>query len=102
MGKMIGKSEKRYDGFAIVSFVLSLILPAVFMSGLYRYLMSAILFGFISFFVSIISGIISFKRIKNNKDLKGKELSWIAFIISLFIILWLIYGISNIDVTGGL
>jgi|SRR3989344_6255058 len=71
--------ERRYDKFAIVSFVLGLLL--VILTLLLRSTYSILRNGIIS--VGIITlCILSLSRIKRNKNLKGKFLA----IISIFIV----------------
>ena len=80
--------EEKYSGFAIASFVLSLVLIVwPFVIFFVRYLPSSIknfllLIMILLFVLSIIFGVISLIKIRKNKNLKGKAIAIISFIIA--------------------
>ena len=79
-------AERRYDKFAVASFVLSLIFVMfLFIAVMRSYpFIFVVVPLFICLLLSIIFGIIGLKRIKKNKNLKGKIFGVIGLIISIF------------------
>ena len=80
--------KKKYDGFAIASFVMALItilFPLLIFQLSYN---NMIKFSFYVFpLLSIIFGIASLLKIKKNKNLNGKFLSILGMIISIIVAL---------------
>ena len=84
------KEINKFDGFAIVSFVLSVVflLFYIFNNGNFRLVTFILLIIFIP---SVIFGIISLTRIKSNRNLRGKMFSIIGIVLpSLVLIIMLI------------
>ena len=79
--------EKRYDGFAIASFVLGLISIALVLGIFinFRMLSGVILFSPISALLSLIFGIIALVRIKRNENKKGMLFAIFGMLLSIFI-----------------
>ncbi|MBS3099583.1 DUF4190 domain-containing protein [Candidatus Pacearchaeota archaeon] len=87
--------EKRYDKFAIASFVLSLvsILIILIMSLVLTYtdneytsasrVAILLLIYFLILLIGIIFGIMSLVKIKRNNSLKGRGFAWFGIIISV-------------------
>ena len=109
------KEVKKYDGFAVASFALSLI-PFVFVLSLmidsFFYLeMNPISLFFFMFPLAVafpavaflICGIIALKRIRKNKNLKGRALAITAIVISSLVIYIYVLGYSGLFLLiGGL
>ena len=70
------KENKKYDGFAIASFVLALIIV------IWPYTMPGFQFMRWASLLSLIFGVTSLVRIKKNKNSRGKVLAIFGIIIS--------------------
>ena len=106
---------KKYDGFAIASFVISLfillgnllsiipffiVLPEVnSMLIEFLILLSSITFTFFASITSIILGIVALIRIKKNKSLKGKSLAIIGILLT--ILSFIVFVAFGLLLTGG-
>ena len=80
--------KKKFDGFAVVSFVLGVINPFFFLifNNLINNFITTLLSWFIIILLSIIFGIVSLIRIKKNKNLKGIALAIIGIVISIILV----------------
>ena len=86
---------KKYDGFAITSFVLSLI---GILMGLIIWPINVIV-PYVLIIISIILGFVSLSRIKKNKKLYGRIFAYCGIIISILWFLLLNY-IIYLNVKG--
>ena len=84
--------SKKYDDFAITSFVLSL----AFLSGFF-YINEDPLFWFsvcVVFILSVVTGVIGLKRTYKNKSLKGAVIAIIGLVISLASLLLFLFFLA--------
>ena len=103
MSEKTGKNDgKKYDGFAIASFVLIIIVLLLNVT-LIKLIMKIpyLIMNTLTIpnLLSIILGIIGLVRIHKNENLKGKGFAWAGIIISILLIIFLlifIYFRSNI------
>ena len=95
MKKEDKKMERRYDKFAIASFVLSLFLLLSFLSFFVTDILEFVFFSYIHIaLISIIFGVVGLIRIKKNHTLKGKIYCILGIIINILILPIFIYIIS--------